>query len=117
MSERWEDQGHDRDTLETWRQAVMIRAVASGLPDRVGLCDWFEAQARIARIGKEDAAHVNGQVSALAERLGIDPTSGMADIHRALEEFVLERNARVAELEEEVDDLKDEIRHANEVGT
>ena len=33
----------DLDTLRSWRDSVVARAAAAGMPEGVGLCEWFEA--------------------------------------------------------------------------
>lgn len=36
----------DMDVLRNWRDSVVARAAAAGMPKDVGLCEWFEALAK-----------------------------------------------------------------------
>lgn len=75
------------DTLRVWRDAIARRASAAGKPDGMGLCDWFEAAAGLARdasgIGK--VAFLLGWLDATWSGFGHAQRVDMPeDIRRAL---------------------------------
>lgn len=75
------------DTLRVWRDGILSRAARAGRPDALGLCDWFEAAAALARdaagIGK--TAFVLGWLDATWSGFGLGSRVDMPDdIRRVL---------------------------------